>query len=164
MEVEKRDNRSCAEIGDEGVESQAPVAFGPIFALGKLRVHKKENKDERGYREHAGTPEYAGLVHVEIREKNANERRGEDDVSLVAELRNLAEQPVFEQDEAENGQANSEACRLQFMPEQQRDEQRGGPGVTVMEVLSAPLVRHSDEPRHRIENDNHDGDREGDAG
>jgi len=74
---------------------QAAVAAGVFFLLGQLRVDKEENQDERRTVYIRG-PQIRRARHGEIDEEDPGESGDERHVSLVAELRDLAQQTVLE--------------------------------------------------------------------
>src|SRR5208282_730364 len=116
LEIEERRECRCSEIRDERIEMEAALAGDVFLISGKLRVHKKENQDERRDGNHAVAEEDAGITSGEIREENTGERGGKSDVRLVAELRNFAQQAVLEKHQAKSGYANGDAERPQLVP------------------------------------------------
>src|SRR5580704_5902870 len=123
LEVEKRGNRGRSEIGQQRVEAETPITDCVFFSFGKLPVDEKENQNERANSEHPLAPEYSGIVRGEVGEENADESGGEGHIRLIAKLGNLAQQAVFEKDETKSGQTDGDADRLQFVPEQQGNNQ-----------------------------------------
>ena len=137
---------------------QAAVARNVFLFLRQLRVHEIQNQGQRKNRVHARPPKFAGFARGEVREEDARERGKQGDIRLIPELGNLAENAVFEKDQAEHRPAHGDAERLQFVPKQQRDDDRSGPGINMVQVELTPLVGHADQPRERVEN--HCDDRE----
>ena len=160
LEIEECGKRGRSEIGEKRIKTEAVVTRGVFFLRGKLRVDEKENQDERDDGDHAVAQKDARIASGKVRKENAGEGGGEGDVGLIAELRDFAEQSVFEKDEGKCSEANGDAERPQFMPEKQRDDQRCGPGIDVVEVAGAPLLGHADEARHGVENYGDDRERE----
>ena len=126
---------------------QAAIAAGVFCLLWQLRVDEKENQNEREDGVHPRTPELAGLARGEVGEEDPCESGDERDVSLISELRDLAQQAVLEEHETNSAPGHGDAgrMRLQFIPKKQTADCGCSPGVNVMDVSLAPFVGYADE-------------------
>src|SRR5215472_3429774 len=138
LKIKERDDRRRTEIGNQRVKVQTAVARNVFFVLRQLRVHEIQYQRQRKNRVHARAPKFAWLPCRKVSEEDARERGHQGDVGLIPELRNLAENAVFEKDEAEHRPTHGDTERLQFVPKQQRDDDRSGPGIYVVQVELAP--------------------------
>src|SRR6516162_905074 len=144
-------------MGEDRVERQLDTAgrallffFHGVFHR-QLSVDKEENHDKRKNGERFWTPEFSRFAHREVRKKDTNERGDQGDESLIAKLWDLAEQAVFEKNEAEDCPPDGDAERFQFVPQHECDECGRRPGIDVVEIVVAPLLWHSNEARERVE-------------
>src|SRR5205085_7572500 len=92
-------------------------------------------------------PEPTGLARVVCGEENPCERGDEHYVSLISELRDLAQPAVLEEHETKSAPGHGDAgwrC-LQFVPEHQATDRGGRPRVDVVNISLPPSVGHADE-------------------